>query len=226
MGYIQYNQRNDPLWKYWCTILTRVWICNDQWGLNIQGWVITNMLLKAEALWKWSRIWGWYFSIIDIFFIWWVRINTWITLEAVEYNINSKKFEKDCKILSFWLWIKTANTEYIKAFEDGIITDDELRLIKEYWAWYWHNFRWVYETIIPTLWQKPAKMSLEVLRSWVNIGLFYPTARWLIPKGTFSRFVSKYLRELKKDPKFVYMWESDLQISWFNKALELKRKYG
>ena len=196
---------------------------------NYNIFIVPSFFIKLavffDKLWVWSPWFGAYFSIIYNAFVKRLNKKLWLNFKLVITDVY--KISKDDK-LTYSLWIKKySKRKYGKMWSDWDISLMDLNDLAELSWWVAHNLWYtpkMWGKIIDTAWENPVNMSVEALRKWANLGLFWTPLRTIVPWDDETREVVKLTKIFARAEFKWKLEECYIKYSWyadFDKALEL-----
>ena len=173
------------------------------------------------------------FRIIYAIFVRELNKKLWLNFK-VTVNYITTLSKKDTK--TYGIWMPRYNKKLAQAMLDGTVTTKEIKQVDDYeWKTFWHNLIWDWSKgwyIINTDWSKPAKCSIDTLKYWVSLWVFWDTLRTIEHATEETRQVISLTRSmaiaemnwklelylktnkdnihLEKAKKLFYYWRDDI----------------
>ena len=187
-----YDQTKQKSTLYSCSIYTMNNILLYDFWVKLQDSIIFKIVAYMEKIWALLPKWA-YFSIIYPAMVKLIEMKTGLKLKVKTSSISRWLDDK-----SMWgLWLKKISSLYIWFVQDGEFTRWEVDRV----AWdakgAGHNHAW-------KLWNKSNegkiveswggfvyKCSISTLKYAVKQGLYYDTARTIVPADDFARKVQQ-----------------------------------
>jgi hypothetical protein len=136
-----------------------------------------------------------------------IKLKTGLNLKVKKSSISRWLDDKSM----WWLWAKKLSSLSIElALDDGWITMNDMKTIAKSDKGGWHNHcikqsnknaSW---TLVESWWGISYKTSLKALMEWVLLGIYYDTARTLVPADTKTEKIqAKCVAIAKKKWRYV-----------------------
>lgn len=213
-----YNQNLTNNFEGDCTIFTLYQIIYLQYWIKVKYTMIdktVDLAFKALVLLRWGAV----FSTIYKWYAKKIYEKTWIQIEVIKAYIDSVKFEDMLRNdIYFGIWLKNWNKAYLNAIKKWKLTKTDIIDMKDMWWWFWHNHVYWQWKIYEVYTGQEVECSLETLRLWVKMWLWYSPARTLVPIWTkFNKLILKYLKELRKPKNDTYYTTMMTKLEWVEK---------
>ena len=210
-----------------CTIASIMQIIHLQYWIQLKySWLdkTIDLALKMKVLFK-----GW--AVFETIYNWYskrIHQRLWIFTEVYKINMYSKEFENLYKQdIYFWIWIRRGNKKYLEYIKNEILTMSNMKDISEYYKkWFNHNSVVGNEKYFEVYWGIKWKLWYSVLKKGMDLGVYWSIARTIIPKWRFSKLVSRNLRKLKDNPKYIYIGKSKFEAYAYRKAVDIRREFN
>jgi hypothetical protein len=209
-----------------CTLVSLYTIILLQYWIKVPYSLIDktiNLALKAKVLFKqWAvfeTIYNWYSDKITE--------KLWVKTKVYKINMYSEYFKKLYKLdIYFGIWLKRGNQKYIDSIKKWYLTKKDIDSILKYpkKGFHHNNVVWMGK-LYEVYWGYVIKLPYDVLKYGIDKWLFWVIARTIIPDWRFNKFVSWFLRDLKDDNKFKYVWRSILKQHAFKEAVSIREKF-
>lgn len=195
-----YDQTKQRKTFYSCTVYTILNMLKFDFCVKIEDDMILRLVAYMESIWKLLPRWA-YFDIIYPAVVGFINLRYWIKLK-VEKSFISKGLDTTH---SWSLWIKGFSSTWLKRWtDDWIMSREDIDwILANVTNGSWHNHMikrrkskdiWI---IIDSWGWVAYTIKLDDLKYAMGRGLYYDTARRIVPADNFTK-------ELKKECLFQY----------------------
>lgn len=214
-----YNQRKQRYTRNACTIYTLLTIMRFNFWIEVKDSFIIKLCKYLEKLWWWLPAQWAVFNIIYALFIKELNKKLGLNFKLKKTTITAlKKTDRT----TYGVWLPRYNKNFAKAMKNGVITKSEIDSIDTYtWKTFWHNLAWDWSKkgyIINTDWTYPAKCSIETLKYWEKIWVFWNNLRSIIANDKFTKAVIQLTMQMRR-------YESKWKLDDYLKILDNTEKF-
>lgn len=201
----QYDQTLQKQTGYACTVYSMLNIIKYDYGIELKVDWILKIVVYMEKIGVLFPKWA-VFSVIYPAMTKLIEMKTGFKLNIKKSSISSGLDNK-----SMWgLWFKKASRLYKTLSQDWQITKEDIEELVKAKGWYGHNHAWKLWNkthkwiMIETLWGYAYTYTLDNLQRAEIMGLYYDTARTLVPWDSKTLQAQKYwVKEAKKRKQFI-----------------------
>lgn len=204
----QYDQTKEDFTKYSCTIYSMLNMIKYDFWVSLKDSYIYSIVYYMEKIWALLPRWA-YFGIIYPAMVKLIEIQTWLKLKIKIWYISSWLDN-----ISMWgLWAKRLSSLSISLSKDWFLSVEDMKTIADSEKWSWHNHvvklkhnnnEWI---ILDSRGGLVYWTSLEALKKWVDLWIYYDKARALIPADEKTRKVKEYCIKYVRETWRFISWE-------------------
>jgi len=220
-----YNQYLSRYTKNACAIVSLLQVFKFRYAILVAPSFLIKASVYLDKIKVFSIIWWATFSILDNAVVFEINRRLKLKFKLVTKSI-SWLSEKDYRTFQFW--IKAYSTyKFDKIRKNWSITKDDIDYLVTFSWWSWHaaafdmSADWYY---IDSDWEKNCKMSLEVLKYWVEKWVFRDNCRTIDPVNEETKQVCNLtikLFQAEKKNKLWLFYLANVDNQYLSKAKEL-----
>ena len=217
-----YNQYENTETKYACSIVSLLHILLYRYAIEVTPNFMIRTAIFFDKLWKFDMYRGATFSVIDDAFVFALNWKLDLKFTIVENTVTNLQSSNK---KTYQLWVKNYSTyKWNKIKQDWIIQKEDIDYLTKF-SWnsgHALNYDWGY--LIDTDGSKIIKMSLDVLKYWLEKDIFRDTIRTIEPENKFTKEVCKLtilMFQAEKKNKLLSFYKKNINNIYLNKAKEL-----